>query len=404
MKAKPSLMTAFIVILMDMIGFGIMIPIMAYYSLQLGAGPEVATLCMALYAAGMLISTPILGRISDYFGRRPVLILSMIGAIIGYLLLGFATAIWMVALSRFFSGLMAGNIAAAQAYITDITSEEDRAKGMGIIGAAFGLGFIIGPAIGSLLAGEDFEQINFWLPAMFSASMSGLALMAILLFLPESLSQEQRNRLRKQARVSQLQAFKAVSVQPMIFTLLVACLVYNIAAGLVEAIFPLWVDVYSIVKGPKDLVPFFLAAGLTLVVIQAGMIGPLAKRFGEIKLLFAGCTGFALAMLGLIAAGNAQSYYGVMLALACQSGSAAFIMTPLQSLVSKCALDTERGMVMGVYSSSGTLGRMLGTILTGAIFANIHTNSPYVGGTICMLILMMFILSIAKRTMRLQQA
>ncbi len=398
MSAKPNLMTAFLVILMDMIGFGIMVPILAFYSLKLGADADVATLCMALYAAGMLVSTPILGRISDYYGRRPVMMLSMIGAVIGYILLGFATTIWMVALSRFLSGLMAGNIAAAQAYITDITSEEDRAKGMGLIGAAFGLGFIIGPAIGSYLAGDDFEKINLWLPAMVSAAMSFCALLAIIFFLPESLSEEQKHQRRLQPAVGTLRALKTVSVQEMILRLLFACLIYNIAAGLVESIFPIWADVTSIARGPKDLVPLLLVAGLTLAVIQGGLIGPLAKRFGEKRLFFFGCVGFALSVLGLTLAGRAESYYGVMLALACQSGAAAFIMTPLQSLISKRASHTERGMVMGLYSSAGTMGRMLGTLASGALFVNINTHSPYYSGALCMLILIIIGFSIRAKS------
>jgi MFS family permease len=188
----------FLVIVLDLIGFGIMIPILAYYVVQLGGGPELATFCMALYAIGMFISTPILGRLSDFHGRRPILMLSMIGAIIGYLMLGFAESLWVVALSRLLAGLMAGNIAAAQAYITDITSEENRAKGMGLIGAAFGLGFIIGPALGSYLAGDDFATANLFLPAMVSVGMCAAAFLAILFLLPESLDETHRQALRKQ--------------------------------------------------------------------------------------------------------------------------------------------------------------------------------------------------------------
>jgi len=169
------MLIVFLVIVLDLIGFGIMVPILAYYVVQLGGGPELATFCMALYAIGMLISTPILGRLSDFHGRRPILMLSMVGAIIGYLMLGFAESLWVVALSRLLAGLMAGNIAAAQAYITDITSEENRAKGMGLIGAAFGLGFVIGPALGSYLAGDDFATANLFLPAMVSAGMCAAA-------------------------------------------------------------------------------------------------------------------------------------------------------------------------------------------------------------------------------------
>ena len=192
------MLIVFLVIVLDLVGFGVMVPILAYYVVQLGGGPELATFCMALYAVGMLVATPVLGRLSDYYGRRPILMLSMVGAIAGYLLLGFAEALWVVALSRLLAGLMAGNIAAAQAYITDITSIENRARGMGLIGAAFGLGFVIGPALGSYLAGDDFATANLFLPAMLSASLSGAALLAIIFLLPESLDPAQREALRNE--------------------------------------------------------------------------------------------------------------------------------------------------------------------------------------------------------------
>ena len=123
------MLIVFLVIVLDLIGFGIMVPILAYYVVQLGGGPELATFCMALYGIGMFVATPILGRLSDCYGRKPILMLSMVGAIIGYLMLGFAQSLWVVALARLLAGFMAGNISAAQAYITDITSEENRARG-----------------------------------------------------------------------------------------------------------------------------------------------------------------------------------------------------------------------------------------------------------------------------------
>jgi MFS family permease len=167
----------FLVIVLDLIGFGIMVPILAYYVVQLGGGPELAMFCMALYAIGMFISTPILARLSDFYGRKPVLMLSMLGAMMGYLLLGFAESLWVVALSRLLAGLMAGNIATAQAYITDVTSEENRAKGMGMIGAA---------------------------------------LLAIIFLLPESLDQQHRKALRQQVHPGRIKALTALWDRPLI--------------------------------------------------------------------------------------------------------------------------------------------------------------------------------------------
>lgn len=298
------MLIVFLVIVLDLIGFGIMVPILAYYVVQLGGGPELATFCMALYAIGMLISTPILGRLSDFHGRRPILMLSMVGAIIGYLMLGFAESLWVVALSRLLAGLMAGNIAAAQAYITDITSEENRAKGMGLIGAAFGLGFVIGPALGSYLAGDDFATANLFLPAMVSAGMCAAAFVAIVFLLPESLDKEHSMALRKQPHPGRLTLAQQLWSRPLIPQFLVGVLIYNTGAGLVESIYPLWVRDTGIAMGPRDLMPLLLVSGVVLSVVQGGLIGPLTRAFGEHRLFQVGAIGFGLAMVCTVIAGG----------------------------------------------------------------------------------------------------
>ncbi len=199
MNGKTSgLLIIFFVIVLDLIGFGIVVPIMAYYVIRLGGGPELATALMALYPVGMFIATPILGRLSDYYGRKPILIISTIGAIFGYLMLGLAGSLWVVGLARLLGGLMAGNISTAQAYVTDITSEDNRARGMWLIGAGFGLGFIIGPALGSYLAGDDFATANLVLHAIVSAALCTASLLAVIFLLPESLDRIHREELRRQ--------------------------------------------------------------------------------------------------------------------------------------------------------------------------------------------------------------
>lgn len=371
------MLIAFVVILLDMIGFGMMVPILAFYALRLGAGPEMATFCMALYVIGMFFSTPLLGRLSDYYGRKPVLMISMAGSVLGYIILGFADTVWMIALSRLVSGLMAGNVAAAQAYVTDISTPENRAKGMGLIGAALGLGFIIGPLLGSFLAGDNFETANLQLPAIVAAALSCAALLMVVLVMKESLSPENRVALRQEKRISQWQAFYQVIQHPMILLLVCGCLAYNVAAGLGESIFPIWADAVAVAQGPRDLMPMLLTAGIAMVIVQAGLIGPLTRRFGETRLLLSGAILFTLAMFAMTVAGKATSVLGVMASLAVQSVGAAMILTSMQSLVSQCSEATNRGTVLGVYGSVGTLGRAIGTSATGAAFANLGVHSPY---------------------------
>ena len=388
------MLIVFLVIVLDLIGFGIMVPILAYYVVQLGGGPELATFCMALYGIGMFISTPILGRLSDFYGRKPILMLSMVGAIIGYLMLGFAQSLWVVALARLLAGSMAGNISAAQAYITDITSEENRARGMGLIGAAFGLGFVIGPALGSYLAGDDFATANLQLPAMVSAGMAGAALLAIIFLLPESLDPAHKAAARDRPRVRRLAALTALWERPLIPHFLVGVLIYNLGAGLTESIYPLWVRDTGIAAGPRDLMPLLLVSGIVLSVVQGGLIGPLTRAFGEHRLFQLGAAGFGLAMVATVIAGESGSYYGAMAALAFQSASAALVLTSMQSLVSQCAGPAERGMLLGIYSSAGTLGRITGTLVTGVIFARINIESPYALTVLVMLCLFLIARSV----------
>jgi len=388
------MLIVFLVIVLDLIGFGIMVPILAYYVVQLGGGPELATFCMALYAIGMFVATPILGRLSDFYGRKPILMLSMVGAIIGYLMLGFAQSLWVVALARLLAGFMAGNISAAQAYITDITSEENRARGMGLIGAAFGLGFVIGPALGSYLAGDDFATANLQLPAMVSAGMAGAALLAIILLLPESLDPAHKAVARARPRIGRLAALGALWERPLIPHFLVGVLIYNTGAGLSEAIYPLWVRDTGIAAGPRDLMPLLLVSGIVLSVVQGGLIGHLTRAFGEHRLFQLGAAGFGLAMVAAVIAGQSASYDGAMAALAFPSASAALVLTSMQSLVSQCAGPAERGMLLGIYSSAGTLGRVIGTLVTGVIFARIHIESPYAFTVLVMLCLFLIARSV----------
>ena len=383
---------AFFIVLLDMIGFGIMLPILAYFALQLGASPGMATFCMALYVVGMFFATPVWGRLSDRFGRKPIMVVSLAGAVLGYLLLGFASAVWMVAVSRLFSGLMAGNLSVAQAYVADVTSEENRAKAMGMLGAAFGLSFILGPMLGGWLAGDSFENANLQLPAMVSAGLSLSALLVVLFFMRESLpagAGGERPVQSPRALLSWVLGGRALCL------LLVAALVYNLAAGFTESIFPIWADATNIAHGPRDLVPILFVAGVAMVVVQGGLIGPLTRAFGERWLVRIGSILFAVSALSLTIAGDASSTLAVSAVLVGQGIGAALVLTSMQSLTSKEAGPENRGAVMGLYSAMGTLGRALGTGLTGSAFAilNLHA-SFYIGAG---LMFLLFFLALAMR-------
>ena len=190
MPKNRSLLAIFLVVFIDLLGFGVVLPLLPYYADRFGANAAVTGLLVASYAAAQFIATPILGRLSDRFGRRPILMLSIAGNVLGFGLLALANNLWLLFAARILAGLTGGNISVAQAYITDVTAPKDRARGLGMIGAAFGLGFIIGPVTGGLL-----NEVSPAAPALAAAGLSLLNLLMVGLWLPESLTADRRAEL-----------------------------------------------------------------------------------------------------------------------------------------------------------------------------------------------------------------
>src|SRR5438876_7076929 len=184
---QGSMPILFLIVFIDLVGFGLIIPLLPFYAERFGASPQLVTLLLAIFSLMSMLAAPLWGRLSDRIGRRPVLMTSMAAAVLAYLWLGFAGELWMLFAARAFAGICAGNIAAAQAYIADVTPPEKRARGMGMIGAAFGLGFIIGPALGGIVAGDDLATADLTTPGLIAAGLSAVAFFGVVLLLPESL-------------------------------------------------------------------------------------------------------------------------------------------------------------------------------------------------------------------------
>ncbi|MBK8823558.1 MAG: MFS transporter [Anaerolineales bacterium] len=187
---NKRLFSIILVVFIDLLGFSLILPLLPYYAETFSANQTTTGILIASYAVMQLIGAPILGRLSDRFGRRPVLLLSVFGTFLGFLLLGFANSLWMLFASRILDGLTGGNLSVAQAYISDVTDEKSRSKGLGMIGAAFGLGFIIGPVTGGLLS-----QWGYAVPAFAAAAISFINLILIYAWLPESLTEEKRSQM-----------------------------------------------------------------------------------------------------------------------------------------------------------------------------------------------------------------
>ncbi len=367
----------FLIVFVDLIGFGVVIPLLPYYALHFHASPLEVTSLMACYSFAQFFSSPILGRLSDKLGRKPVLVASLVCSVCSYIWLGLADALWMIYAARLLAGAGAGNIAAAQAYITDITTEDKRAKGMGMIGAAFGLGFTLGPAFGGMLAGDDPTNAALARPALAAAFLSGVALILTLLLLKESLPAALRGGTRRASRFALArEAFSRTNLRHVILLFFWT----SIAFAGVETTFALWAtDVFG--WGPKQVGWVFFFVGLVLAAIQGGLIGRLTKRFGERQVAIGGTILLTIGLAALPFSFNLPTVLAVMALLAAGMG----LLNPtITSLVSKEAGSTDRGGILGVNQSAQSLSRILGPLFAGLVYSAVGRDAPYYGGAIIM--------------------
>lgn len=377
---KPILIL-FLIVFIDLVGFGIVIPLLPFYAEHFQATPATVGIVMATYSLAQFIAAPLWGRISDTIGRRPVFIMSLIGVVASYVWLGFADSLLALIAARALGGFMAGNITAAFAYIADVTAPEHRARGMGMIGAAFGLGFIAGPAIGGLLAGADAASADFRTPPLAAAGLSLAALILTVCLLKESLSPESRAAAAHEPRSIVRQLIRNLQRPEIGFLILLSFLATFVFAGM-EATFAMW-STRTHGWGPAQNGYLFAAVGILIAGIQGGMIGPLTQRFGEAHLIVGGAAALAAGMCLIPFSGHLA-----VLALAMTLLAVGFsILSPsLNSLISLRSQATEQGAIMGATRSATTLSRVLGPIWAGMLFGALGKDWPYWTGAVLMLV------------------
>ena len=385
--------TLFLIVFVDLVGFGLVIPLLPFYAVRFAASPQEVTALLAIYSLAQLVTAPLWGRLSDRVGRRPVLLVSLTASALAYLWLGGASALWMLFAARGFAGACAGNIAAAQAYIADVTGPEERARGMGLIGAAFGLGFIIGPALGGLIAGNDPATADTVTPAWVAAGLSVLALCGVLLLLPESLPANLRDRAAGRSRVG---AVMDVLSRPILSRLILIFFLVILAFAGMESTFALWaIDQFG--WGPRQVGYVFAYVGVLSAVLQGGLIGHLARRFGEERLLLGGLTLIGLGLLVMTLAYNLAALVAAVTALALGMG---LTQPSLNSLISRRAGGAKQGEVMGVSQSVASLSRVLGPFAAGFCFAEFGRNAAFLWGAV----LVAAALLLARKLLRLAVA
>lgn len=375
-----GLRVLFPVVVVDLIGFGVIIPLLPFYGEHYGATPAVVGLLMATFSLAQFVAAPMWGRLSDRLGRRPVLIASLAGLAASYVGLAFAHSLTMLFVMRTAGGLMAGNIGVAFAYAADVTDSSNRARGMGVIGAAFGLGFIFGPAIGGVLAGPDPLNADYTTPALVAAALSAAALVLALLLLPESLSAEERQRQRDMGAGTRRQEFRQTLLSPGLGVLIALAFLATFVFSGLETTFAMW-SRRQFGWGPEQNGYLFAFVGLLSALIQGGLIGRLTKRLGERRLVIAGAAALAVGMVMIPLSGSLPL---LLVAMAVVGIGFSLTSPALNSLVSLQAGGGTRGGVMGVTRSATTLSRVLGPMWAGALFFWLGRDWPFLVGGVVM--------------------
>jgi DHA1 family tetracycline resistance protein-like MFS transporter len=376
---KGAMFTIFLIVFVDLLGFGLIIPLLPFYALKHNASPLQVELLFSVYSICQFVAAPILGMISDRFGRRPVLIVSQIGSVAGYLLLGWATqhqwdnlttGLIMIYVSRVIDGLSGGNISTAQAYIADVTGPENRAKGMGLLGAAFGLGFVFGPGVGGVLG-----HVAASLPAYVAAFTSATAAVMTFILLKES-------RVHRPVDAESWlhpSRFKPILRKPVLVQLLLIWFCSMAAFVMMDASAAMFLkDIFNFNELHVGL--YFAFVGIIIALVQGGLIGRLNKRAGEWVLCALGLLLVSFGACGTLATAWQPVLWLLGLGGIVTAAGRSLQQPTISSLVSKHADRNEQGVTMGLFQGLGSLARAFGPFVGGLAYGTtliVHPIRPY---------------------------
>jgi MFS transporter, DHA1 family, tetracycline resistance protein len=380
MKSRSPLLAIFLIVLVDILGFTIVIPLLPFYALHFGATPLIATTLVSVYAVCSLISTPIIGRLSDQYGRKPLLMYSQAGTCAGFLVLALSSSLWMVFIGRILPGLSAGNLSIAQAYISDHTKPEERAKAFGIIGIAFGIGFMFGPALGGWLG-----KYALHLPFFVASGFSAVAMLFTYILLPKETQapRDSKPQFAGEAPVGGLggeapvapggrrpsafdwktyaeyfsrPALRALYIQFFLFSFAFSCFFSGFAlfAGLKPELS--W--------GPDEVGYLFAYAGFLGILLQGGLLGRLVKRHGEFKLtIFA----FVASVIAYALVGFATSVVLLVVASTVNAFGQGVLRPVLTARLTQAVGRHEQGVVLGISGSLGSIAMAMAPPTGGAM-------------------------------------
>lgn len=385
----------FMIVFVDVLGLGITLPVLPLFAQnELKADPAQITALTSVFFAAQFIAAPYLGRLSDRVGRRPVLILSQAGTLLALLITGLAPAFFLLYVARAIDGFTGGNITVAQAYLSDITDERNRARGLGTVNAAFGLGFVFGPAFGSLIASFAGPRVPFLVAA-------GVSLCTILLstfLLPESLPPERRKRDLASAAQGRNRGGRDLLRMPSVAILMLIVFGAQFAFFCFQPMYVLWAERMVFPGQPDAYVQQMIGLVLTLIgvyqiITQFWLVGPLVQRFGEKKLVIGGNALRAIAFGAMALSPTLPVILLVGPLLAFGGGVS---LPALIALITYTAPPDRRGQVIGLQQSFAALGSILGPLVSGLLFQTVHPNASMISAATLMAVTVLIGLSIFR--------
>jgi len=397
---KRALLTVWVTLFLDLVSFGIIIPVLPFYAENFGAAVWQVTLLSTVFSLSQFVMAPVLGRLSDRYGRRRIMLLSIAGAMLSMLVLGLASALWMVFAARLFNGACNANISTAHAYVADKTAPSERAKYMGMMGAAIGIGFVVGPIIGGLLALPTMPE----LPFLVAAGLGSLNLLMAFFWLPESLPRSRRSVSSATVAGEELAPASAVNQRKrslmvlfggehrgtQIAALSLIAFGFYTAFANMESSFALFTEaIYG--WGARETGFFFTFIGVVIAVMQGALVGPIVARLGERTTLF---LGLALMAVGLIAQGGLHSIAALFFGGGLIAAGNGLLNPSLNALVSRASSENDQGLNMGIVQSASSLGRITGPAIAGPLFELIAPGAPLIFAGL----LVFVVLGVASRT------
>lgn len=389
----PALAVLFATVFINLVGFGLVVPLLPFFAQSLKAEAWQITLMFSAYSLGQFFAEPFWGRLSDRIGRKPVLLMTLIANALGYLMLAFVPNIWLAIAVRLFTGLGAGNISTVQGYVADVTPPEQRAGRMGLIGAAFGLGFIVGPGLGGLLTQPQLGRLGYQLPIFLAAALAAVAAVGVVVFLRES-----RAKADPAApRPAFLAGLKDARDNAVVSRVLVVTLIYMAGFSAMESVFGLWSE-SRYQWGAREVGLSFMIVGIVSTLNQGFFAGRLARRFGESRVLATGMLLFGTSLvlqvlapvawfpairleLGALTIPVVQGWI-IPIVMAIGACGMSLAMPNISAMISRASPPDRQGAMLGLNMASSSVARIFGPMIAGALFSGLGHDWPFVIGAL----------------------